>query len=432
MNWKRFKILTISSLFLASSLYAGLPSFFPFSGTKTFSLNGIYAAGSDGISNLTTNPAGIAFLKGRSFEISIFDRLGQQDYIDENNDLYRSFRDDDIGVSLGLFWNLSENLTFAVDYNSAYQYKVSYPFALFVQGDSSTAVLAFDHYNDFSFKNINPTVGIKFGKVGIGVSANIYQVNHKLSFYRGNAGWESKVGGIAAYQVKYGLDSWGFGGTIGLQAELSEKMKFGAFIKSPVTASLEGTAESKLVSDLDSLDAKTNLSSDFELPWNFGIGILYSFNNKLHLNVDAAYYLWSGVNENQQYKFDNQTWSGRFKEVDSLSGYSGTDFPLNYDNSFNIGFGLEYITDSNLSLRFGYRFSKTQNSASTYSMLYPHVDNHWISFSVGFWFEDLYMDAGLAYSKGIEKTINEEENLFHSGKYSGDTFLPSVNIKYLF
>jgi len=81
MNCKRFKILTISFLFLASSLYAGLPSFFPFSGTKTFSLNGIYAAGSEGISNLTTNPAGIAFLKGRSFEISIFDRLGQQDLL---------------------------------------------------------------------------------------------------------------------------------------------------------------------------------------------------------------------------------------------------------------------------------------------------------------------------------------------------------------
>lgn len=432
MNSKKFKILITILAVFATSIIAGTPSFFPVPSAKVISLNGIYIAGADGISAMSTNPASLAYLKGRALEVSIFGRLGQQDYVDQSGALYRSYRDDDIGINAGAFWNITDELTFGLDYNNSVQSKVDWPFAIFIQGDSSNAVLAFDHFNDYKVMSFNPSAAMKFGEFSIGLSVNILNIKHTMGFYQGNSDWESMEAGIAAYQVKIDEDAWAFGGTLGIQGYLTPELKIGAFLKSSITASLEGNAESRLFADLDSTDSKTSVSSDFELPWVVGLGLLYDVNSNLKLNVDATYSLWESTQENQKYKYSNSTWNNRFSSVDSLSGYTGNNFVLKYQNALNVGVGLEYDTQSDVVVRFGYRYSQTRNTEKTYSFLNPSVDQHWFSLGIGFWFEELYVDMAIAYGTSTERTISKNENFFNAGKYSGDIYIPSINVKYQF
>ncbi|MCZ7602134.1 MAG: outer membrane protein transport protein [Melioribacteraceae bacterium] len=432
MNSKKFKIFITLLFLIGTTITAGIPSFFPVSSSKSMSLNGIYAAGSDGISSLSTNPAGLSQLNGRAIEFSVFGRLGQQDYVNTNETLFRSFRDDDIGFNIGAFWKITDDVTVAVDYNNAVQYRVNWPFAKFFQGDSNSAVLAFDHFNDFSITSINPSAAVSFGNISVGASVNILNIKHKAGFYQGDPNWEATVAGLGGYQVDYSADAWTFGGTLGIQADLTTDLRIGAYVKSTISASLEGDAQSRMLTDLDSTVSKTSLSTDFELPWVFGLGVLYNLSDNLKLNVDALYSLWSGTQSVQNYSFGNEIWNNRFSSVDSISGYKAGQFQLQYENSFNLGVGLEYFPSSSVTLRFGYRYSQTHFSEATYNMLYPAVDQHWLSFGVGFWFEELYMDLAIAYAAGIERTVDQNSNFFYPGNYNGNAFVPSMNMKYQF
>ncbi|KUG25179.1 long-chain fatty acid transport protein [hydrocarbon metagenome] len=432
MNSKKFTILIIALFLLFTNLNAGLPTFFPVSSSKVMSLNGIYAAGNDGISSLSTNPAGLGYLNGRGVELSVFGRLGQQDYVRDDGTLFRSFRDDDIGVNIGAFWKISDKITIAADYNNAYQYRVNWPFAKFFEGELGSSVLAFDHFNDYSITSINPSAAINFGSFTIGLSLNIFNIKHDFAFYQGNAGWDTTETQNAAYQVSIFEDAWGFGGTLGIQADLSSDLRIGAFVKSSVSATLEGDARSRLMVDVDSSVSKTSVSSEFEKPWVLGLGVIYKLTDQLTINVDALYNLWGSIQTTQSFTYGNEVWNERLSNLDSLSGYTGGSFPLNFENSFDLGFGIEYDTKSDVTVRLGYRYSQAPNVESNYTMLYPAVDQHWLSFGIGFWFEEFYLDLALAYAVGIEKNVLKDKNFFFPGNYNGNAFVPSVNIKYQF
>lgn len=432
MTSRIFTILLVGIYYLSTTISAGIPTFFPFSGSKTIALNGIYLAGNDGISSLSSNPAGLSQLNGRAIEVSIFGKLGQQEFSNNNGSIFKSFRDDDVSISIGSFWRIMDNLTIAIDYNNSIQYRVNWPFAKYIQGDSLSAVLAFDHSNDFLISSINPSVAYNFGNISVGISLNVINIKHKMGFYQGDPNWEAREAGIAAYQVNYNSDAWAFGGAFGIQANVMKDLRIGAFMKSSIIASLKGEAESNLLAFVDSTSSQSSLTSEFSLPWTIGFGLIYNINKNLKINADALYNLWSSTNSSQEYLFGNSLWNNRLSNTDSLSGYTGNNFQLNYKNSFDIGLGLEYFASKEITLRFGYRYSQSQLSETTYNMLYPSVDQHWFSMGVGFWFEELYMDLAIAYAASVEKSIPQKVNLFYSGSYKGNAFIPSVNIKYQF
>lgn len=432
MNLKKILNFVLSLLIVSQLVsYGGQPVFTPLAGARTVSLNGMYFGGVDGIGNILSNPAGLSALKGKSLEFSVFGRLGQQEYIRSYDEVFRSFRDDDVGIDFGFYWNIFENASIGLNYNTSMQYRVNWPFVQFLQNDSGSVALAFDHINEFNINNINPAFSYDFGSFRLGLTANIYQVKHQLGFYQGNETWGEGGGeALAAYQFTYEQDAWAYGLTLGFQTNLSEDLRIGVVINSAVSASLEGDAKSRMFGDLDSAATETTVSSEFELPWRFGVGGIYNLTDNLMLNVDMRYSLWGSTQESMLFEFGDQVWNEGLNEVDSLSGYTGNSIALKFNNSFDVGFGLEYLTDSNIRVRFGYKYSRTPNSDQTYSMLFPAVDQHWVSVGIGFRFEQLYIDAALAYGRGLETEISKDKNFFYHGKYNGDTYLPTINVKY--
>jgi long-chain fatty acid transport protein len=425
-------ISTIVLIFLLhQSIMAGGLDYNTTFGTRTFSLNGLYFAGSPGLASISSNPAGLISLNGRGLELSVMNRIEQNEFNSPSRGLYRSFNNDKYTFGGGLYWQFSENFTAGASYHPVIDYKADWPFAVLRQTDTSASILAFSMMNRLQIMSISPAVSFRLGSLTIGIAGNVYQVIHQMSFPMNNEGWGQNTG-LAAYQLGYDLNSWAFGGTIGFLYDLNETFRFGFTAKSGAKTELTGTAESRFFSDLLNAPSLTDVSADLEIPWKFGGGLLYTLNESTFLNIDAAYSLWGNTISSLDLIFANSEWQNRAASADSLSGFAPGSIPLKFNNSFDLGLGIEHLTSGGMAYRAGYRFSQSSNSSASYSYLLPMTDQHIIVIGIGYNDENLTIDAGLAYTFGITREVSPSENRFLYGEYFTDSYIPSVTIRYGF
>jgi long-subunit fatty acid transport protein len=205
-------------------------------------------------------------------------------------------------------------------------------------------------------------------------------------------------------------------------------MQIGVMARSGYLADLSGTAQSRYFADLDSAASEVDLSSKFEIPWVFGGGLVYKLSESLTINADLQYSMWSNTQESMDFDFNNSIWQNNLPSNDSLSGIRADKFILDFNNTIDAGIGLN-LKLSDLDLRFGYRFSQSPNSESTYSYLFPAVDQHRISIGLGYVDENLSADLSVAYAFGTEKEINGTTKGFN-GKYNGSLVIPVLTIRY--
>lgn len=424
-----FLILSTVMLIAPNFIYAGGNDYKPLFGARTLALNGLYFAGSDGLTCSLSNPAGFAYLTGMELQATVIDRLGLQEFNSPVMGLYRSYREDDLGFGGGGYWNISPNFTAAISYSRVIDYSVSWPFA-FLAADNAT-ILAFDMDNSFHVDAIAPSAAIRLGNFSIGLTIDIYNVQHAAHFPQLNSAAASGKG-LEAYQFSLNQKAWAYGFNLGVIADLSDNLRIGAVIKSSYKANLSGDARSDMFLDVDSASFTTNLSSTFQMPWTIGAGIIYNLAPDLKLNVDAAYTLWNGIQSSMDLKYGDQTWQKGLANVDSISGIQGNKINLAYNNTFDFGIGLEYLVDEGTYLRFGYRYSEMPNSNSTYTFLMPGVNQHSLSAGIGYKADEYTIDAGIVYSFGVSRDVKNSNFTNLSGTYSSDSYIPTITIRYAF
>lgn len=420
-------IITISN---AAILFAGGTDTRVKSNSKTVSLNGLYFAGSDGIIKSFINPAGLIYLNESGIEFTILDCLAQNSFESSSGELYNSLREDEFSFSGGFLWSVSDEIKTAFSYQEAVGYKSSWPYAQYYQQDSLNALLVFDLYNDLKVDAISASISYRFGNIVFGLSPVLYHITNKVAFSQDNQMWTSGVGN-AAYQFEYDEDAWTFGFNLGAITEFSDAFRVGLSVRSSYSADLEGSAKSKMFAVTDSTDETTTVISNFEMPWIIGIGSVYSLTSSINLNIDIQYSLWGSTASSINHKFGNQIWQDNLISTDPTSGINGGTFTLNYNNTWDLGIGFEYVSESLISYRVGYLYSQSPNSNETYSFLYPAVDTHTMSLGVGLREGNLLFDASLSYTMGIERAVNTStiENL--KGTYDYDSIIPMVTLKYI-
>jgi long-subunit fatty acid transport protein len=422
--------LTILLVFLVNSfLAAGDASFSSASRAKTLSLNGMYFAGADGLQPVLGNPSSLSLLNSRGVEFYIVDHIGQQEFENLQNDLFQSFYDDDFSFGGGVFWSFSPVFTAALSYQRAVDYKVNWPFANLFSNDSLSSLIAFDFLNEITVDAASASFSYNFGQLSVGVSANYYYIEQHTSFPRSNERW-NQGDGQAGYQFSYSQDGNAFGFNLGAALQLNDRLSIGAMTKSGYKTDLEGKASSNMFAQLDSAASVVNLSGTFEMPWVAGGGIVYELSEYLKVNLDFQYSLWNGIQKSFDLNFDNSDWQQNLSSVDSLTGINGASFNLSFENSFDAGFGIEYKA-SDLVLRTGYRFSQSPNTDQSYNMLFPSVDQHWISLGIGYQDENFLVDAVVAYSFGVSTDVSGSGIRNLSGTYNSSVVLPAVTFRYL-
>jgi len=263
------------------------------------------------------------------------------------------------------------------------------------------------------------------------MTANFYRVSQHTAFPQANELWFSGTG-LSAYQFEFEQDGWAVGGNLGMMTDISERLRIGAVVRSAYKASLDGTATSQMFVDLDSARSTVNLSSDFEMPWVFGAGVVYKLNASMEFNLDASYSLWSSIQESYNFEFGSSVWETGLAQADTVTGIRGGTFALQYENTFDLGIGFEYAPPQGLAYRLGYRFSQSPNSEMTYNFLFPGVDQHWLSGGIGYSAENYTLSISLAYALGVAKEIRSSENPNAFGTYDSNTIVPVANLKYKF
>ena len=339
---KKNIVISIIILSFNTLIYAGGTETKPYSSAKSISLNGLYFAGGDGIIKSLLNPAGLIYQDKFSAEFSVSDFLAQNSFNSSTQGVFNSLREDDLGFSGGIFLPISKNINTALVYQKAVDYKVSWPFAKYFESGSTNSLLVFDFYNNLSIDALSFSTAYRMGNYIIGISPVLYRISNKISFPQNNSAWDSG-NGSAGYQFEYTQKAWAFGFSLGVIAELSDKVDLGLSIRSGYSADLEGEANSKMFAVTDSADESTSLKSSFNMPWIVGFGAIYSLSNNMWLNFDIQYSFWT--KSNTSFQFGSNIWQNNLTMVDPVSGVKGESINLSYKKALDIGLGFEYMRD---------------------------------------------------------------------------------------
>jgi long-subunit fatty acid transport protein len=186
-----------------------------------------------------------------------------------------------------------------------------------------------------------------------------------------------------------------------------------------------------MFSDLYSAASKVNVSSKLEIPWIFGVGALYNLSPEITLNLDAQYSLWGSIQKNININFNDALWQQNLSAVDPLTGITGNSINLSYKNTIDIGIGMEYFPEGDITYRIGYKYSQSPNQQATYNMLFPAGDQHWLSAGFGLKDENFVLDGTVSYAVSFSKNISNGIVNNINGNYSYDVIIPTVSIKYL-
>lgn len=428
---KPFLWIAAGLVLLASAAHAGGGNFAPAFGGRTLALNGLFIAGTDGLTLSINNPAGLVYLRGRGLEVSVIDRVGQFQFSSDTRGYFRSLRENDYSVGAGGYWSFSPSLAASLIYYRAADYQAEWPFAHFFRKEGASVVLGFDMSNRLQIDAIAPALAARFGSFSVGLSANAYRLRQEISLPISNAAWYSDQG-LPAYALTYNQDAWSFAANVGVMAELSERTRFGAVIKSGYKATLSGDAASNFFAEVDSISSTSDLSSDFEMPWAIAAGVVHQLDDKITLNADVAYTLWGSTQESISFVFGNGQWQNWLAAIDTLTGVNSARLPLALDHALDAGVGIEYRTAGEMTYRAGYRYSQSPNASQTYSMLFPAVDQHWFSIGAGYQAESYLFNVGVAYAFGAKTTIVPSENAFLPGAYDSKNLVVAVNLRYTF
>ncbi len=399
--------------------------------SRTSALNGLYFAGVDGLSNIYTNPAGLSFNYGKSFQASYYFRSEQNTFDGKLRGLYKSITKSDGSYNLGFSWSFENGLAFGFNYQDNFDYELEWPYVLIIKKGQISEVNASDLFEFNKIKSISPAVSYKFGNLSAGLALNILNVKNQFAFPKQNYNWTDSIS-QPLYQLNFSEDGWGYNFNLGLMYEFSKNFRAGISVLSGYEISLDGKAIGDLYSVVDSASSSSQYTTKFQDPWKIGLGIFYAVNDFITLNIDFRFNLFGSLNDEINRTFTDNIWQEKSQIPDSLTGFSAAYTRQYYNNTFDLGLGIEYKVTSDLEMLFGYRFSQSPNSSSTFNMLRPTVSQH--ALSAGFVFHDNSFSIGgsVVYFAGIKESVNNSEFEVHNGIYDTSGLIPTITIKYDF
>lgn len=418
-------------IFLAQTVLAQGTNKKSYFGARSTALNGLYFAGIDGINNIYINPAGLAYNRSYGFEASYYFRSEQNTFNGDLNGIYKSINKDFGSYNFGVYWSMLDGLTFGLVYEQNYDFEINWPYVLIIRKGMVANVEASDLYSRAKNNTITPAIAYKIGSLSAGIAVRISNINTAISFPQKNYNWIDSIS-FPIYQFTFDKEGWLINFNLGLMYDFNDDLRAGFFISNGSEKILTGTAKSDLYAVMDSSQSQVSYTAKYQSPWKLGLGFLYKLNETLKINVDAQYNLYKNFDDQINRKFENQIWQTKGLIPDSLTGFSISSIKQFFNNSFDLGIGLEFKAALDLDFNFGYRFSQSPNSDKSFDMLNPIVDQH--SFSAGFAYYDnpLTIAGSIIFFTGTQKEISNSSFNVHDGKYDTSGLIPTLSFKYEF
>lgn len=223
-------------------------------------------------------------------------------------------------------------------------------------------------------------------------------------------------------------DGTGIGYTAGILYQPTECLSVGVSFRSSVKFEFEGDATAEAPAQFAGLVPTGAISAPLETPQNLTFGLAYKVMDELTVSADYQHIGWSSYDKLEV----------TYEEVtDPSTRVISSD--RNYEDTYILRFGGEYLLSDKLALRGGLLYDNNPVLEEYAEPTLPDSDR--LGFNVGFGYSftnNLTFDVAYLYLRFDERDINNSEISYRDGDapflgvYNSSAHLFGVNFSYKF
>lgn len=273
--------------------------------------------------------------------------------------------------------------------------------------------------------SISPAIAYQItDKFSVGVTVNIYYALFDMK-------QPVNGGPLGMHQYSEESTGTGVGFTVGLKYDFSEQFSAGATFRSATSVSMSGDATNTLFPLIPNMPPAmvpgpetSSFSRDVTWPMWIAGGLAYKPSPCWTITLDAQYSQWSELDKLVA-TYDDPYW-------DMVMVEEGEDtFLLNWEDAVQIRAGAEYLVSKVSAIRLGYYYDPAPAPDETLNILFPSSTNHVITAGYGYSGESFFVDAGIEYLFGQERTV-EYSGHNMPGTHQMDVFAFGIGFGYKF
>ncbi|MFO7728833.1 MAG: outer membrane protein transport protein [Desulfonatronovibrio sp.] len=277
--------------------------------------------------------------------------------------------------------------------------------------------------------SFNPNLAFKLSeKFSLAVGAEVMW----FDFHQEKA-TNSWAPGVRAADIDAKLDgdSYGFGGNIALHYKPNNTWAFGLTYKSRVKQSVSGKIKFKRQPGVP-LPAtwfeNSSAEGDIVLPDSFGLGIMFRPYEKLTLEANAIYSLWSTYDE-LKIKYKKDLTPGNPAGPTKVSAAD-----KKWEDVWRFQIGAEYDLTDLIDVRLGYVYDQIPDRDKYADYMTPTSHRHIINAGLGLNWEKVSVDLSYSFLWFNNRSIDgrPEHGVVDSRFKEGKTHLTGVSLTYRF
>ncbi len=265
--------------------------------------------------------------------------------------------------------------------------------------------------------DISPALAIQLNdslSIGLGLDVMYSLLNLKQHFP-----WAALTGAATPDgEFEWDADGWGVGGHGGLTWEIFPGQRIALTGRLPIEVDFDGDFTASRFPDgleAQGFSPNSDFRSDIKFPGSLGVGYGIDLSEKLTFGADFQYFFNSSHDDVPLLIGANQP----------LLGTDGVI--LNWEDSYDAGFGLEYALNEVWTLRGGYMFSSNSYPDFTYLPAVPANERHLGSLGLGYEKGRHRIDFTYSYAHFPDRTIPVNQQPAYIGDYLFDWHVFSVS-----
>lgn len=268
---------------------------------------------------------------------------------------------------------------------------------------------------------LSPAAAYKISnKFSVGASINLNYVMLNMDRPGGDGS------AIPFFQYSEKMSKFALGATLGFMYKPSNKLSFGLTWKAPVKASISGTAKAPFLSNLG-LSSESKGTREATWPMWIGAGVAFKPTDKITITADVTYSEWFSL-QNIPVTFDDQGWKYAGME-------EGSEFVLNWDNTIDYKFGIEYKLSDTFALRGGYYTDLSPSPEETLNIMLPSINYRGVTIGFGYKKGNIKTDFAFEYLSGRSRNVdpmNYYAGAGMPGNHGMKIFVPNITVTYIF
>lgn len=344
------------------------------------------AAAAEDASTIFFNPAGMTYIKGRQVVGALNLVSPSSDFDDEGSTTPIPPLGGDGGNAGDLAFIPNAYLSWELLADKVWLgIGVNAPFGLKTEYDEDWVGRFHAIKSDVKTININPSIAWKAAPgISLGAGINVMKFDAELSNRQLLPGPQQPIATVEG-------DDWGWGWNVGVMFDLAPGTRVGVAYRSKIDLDLEGDVSAAVGPPFAAL-LNSDITADIELPDTLSVALSHQLTPKLQLLADYTWTGWDSIQTIEIYR-DNGT---------------GLSYlPLNFDDSWRIGIGLNYQYDDSLKLRVGFAYDRSPVDDEFRSPRLPDEDRYWLALGAQ-WksSKQLTIDVGYAYVWPEEPDVN--------------------------